>query len=261
LASDGKPFTVASAESFVARFWPMFALGLIGVASLPLTFPPMLDARLQAAAPTVPLGVLKALTLIQPAMLLALGAALGAALAHRVGLPSHVVGINIRRRFASECPAAIGLGLFGGFVVVALDRLVFRTEAIALEATPWRNIVEGLLGGVLYGGLTEEVMMRWGLMSFIAWTVMKVFRNRPGSAVPCVAAIVISAVAFGAGHLPAASMISPLDRALATRIIGLNAFAGLIFGGLYWRRSIEAAMLAHMSMHAAFALARLSPWA
>jgi len=248
------------APSFGRRFWPMFALGLVGIASLPLTFPPMLDARLQAAAPAIPLAVLKSLTLLQPALLLALGAALGAATAHRVGLGSHVVGINIRRAFARECPLAVVLGLVGGFAIVLVDRLVFRTGIIPLAETPWRNIVEGLVGGVLYGGLTEEVMMRWGLLSLVAWALVKVVRGRSTSVLPFVMAIIITAIAFGAAHLPAAAMIGPLDTVLVVRILTLNGLAGLVLGALYWRRSIEAAMLAHMSMHVAFAIARASPW-
>ena len=63
-----------------------------------------------------------------------------------------------------------------------------------------RNIIEGLVGGVLYGGLTEEVMMRWGLLSLVAWVLAKIVRGRSTSALPFVVAIIITAIAFAAGH-------------------------------------------------------------
>ena len=41
--------------------------------------------------------------------------------------------------------------------------------------------------------------------------------------------------------------MTPLTPALITRTIVLNSLAGIAFGWLYWRRGLEAAMLAHFS--------------
>jgi membrane protease YdiL (CAAX protease family) len=46
-----------------------------------------------------------------------------------------------------------------------------------------------------------------------------------------------------------------------TRILVLNGIAGVIYGALFWRRSLEAAMAAHMATHVAFAIARFMRWA
>jgi membrane protease YdiL (CAAX protease family) len=38
--------------------------------------------------------------------------------------------------------------------------------------------------------------------------------------------------------------------------VALNAIGGIVFGWLYWRRSLEAAMVAHASAHVGFAMLR-----
>ena len=252
----------ASYPSFQQRFWPVFAAGLVGVLSLPLMFPPTLDAQLRAVAPTMPIGLLKALALVQPALLLAAGAAMGAALAHRLGLASHLAGINLRRRFVTELPLAIALGLATGASIVMADRFLFRAETAAPATDTARAIFEGLIGGLLYGGLTEEAMMRWGLLSLVAWALLRLARRPLDARAPLVyaIAIVLTAILFGAGHLPAAAMVAPLDTALVTRILILNGLAGIVYGALFWRRSLESAMAAHMSTHVAFAIARVMQW-
>ena len=62
-------------------------------------------------------------------------------------------------------------------------------------------------------------------------------------------AIVISAVLFGVGHLPALAQAVALTPALIARTVLLNAIAGILFGWLYWQRSLETAMIAHASFH------------
>jgi hypothetical protein len=250
------------AGSFGQRFWPVFGAGLVGVLSLPLMFPPALDAQLRAAFPTVPMSLLKMLALIQPALLLAAGCAIGAALAHRLGLSSHLAGINLRRRFVTELPLAIALGLASGASIVAADRFVFRAATDAPATDTPRAIGEGLIGGLLYGGLTEEAMMRFGLLSLVAWALLRLARRPLDAHAPFlyVIAIVVAAIMFGAGHLPAAATVAPLDAALVTRILLLNGVAGIVYGALFWRRSLESAMVAHMSTHVAFAIARVMQW-
>lgn len=63
------------------------------------------------------------------------------------------------------------------------------------------------------------------------------------------AAIVISAILFGIGHLPALAASFGLTPALVVRTVALNAIAGLGLGWLFWRRPLETAMVAHMTFH------------
>jgi membrane protease YdiL (CAAX protease family) len=116
-----------------------------------------------------------------------------------------------------------------------------------------------LIAGLFYGGITEEVMLRWGMMTFFLWAIWRLFqKGRPQpSAGAAWAAILLAAVLFGIGHLPAATILAPLDAMIVLRTVALNALGGALFGWLYWRRHLEAAMVAHASAHVGFALAGL----
>lgn len=109
-----------------------------------------------------------------------------------------------------------------------------------------------LLAGVLYGGITEELLMRLFLLSTVAWLLGRWWKT--AEAIPTRgafwAAIILTAVAFGLGHLPAtAAMGGSLTQALIVRALVLNGVAGVVFGYLYWRYSLEAAMAGHMGAH------------
>ena len=58
---------------------------------------------------------------------------------------------------------------------------------------------------------------------------------------------IIAALLFGLGHLPSASLVMPITPLVVVAALTLNGIAGLAFGFLYWRRGLEAAMLAHFT--------------
>jgi membrane protease YdiL (CAAX protease family) len=63
-------------------------------------------------------------------------------------------------------------------------------------------------------------------------------------------AIVISALLFGVGHLPYASVVVPALNGVGVVFIVLaNTVFGIVFGYLYWRRGLESAMMAHGVAH------------
>ncbi|NJO08013.1 MAG: CPBP family intramembrane metalloprotease [Chloroflexaceae bacterium] len=108
--------------------------------------------------------------------------------------------------------------------------------------------------GVLYGGMTEEILLRWGVLSLLAWGLWRLAgrptaADRRPAAVVMWAAIIGAAVLFGVGHLPAVAALAPLTPILIARTIALNSVAGIIFGWLYWRHHLEAAMVAHATFH------------
>jgi hypothetical protein len=107
---------------------------------------------------------------------------------------------------------------------------------------------------MLYGGLTEEVTFRWGLMSLIIWVAWKLSGR---AAVPRWAkwvGILLSAVIFAAGHLPVVGAVIPLSAGPVLRTILLNSVAGLWLGWIFSQRHLEAAMLNHAAIHVGFAL-------
>ena len=251
-------------------FLPLFLLGLIGIASLPFMIAPMLRVSPPPLPPGVtppPLWAMVLLSLINPVLLLAAATAVGAWCVPRLGLDSHVIaraetGRPVWRALRREAPLALGVGAAVALVTIPLD-LLFEPQLGAA----WREAVakvsestgaQAVLTGLLYGGITEEIMLRWGVLSFLAWAGWRLLQGRgspPGPAVMW-GAIIGSALAFGAGHLPAVAALAPLTPILVVRTVMLNAIAGVAFGWLFWRRSLEAAMLAHATANLVAALAR-----
>ena len=104
----------------------------------------------------------------------------------------------------------------------------------------------------LYGGFTEELLLRWGVMTLLVWLGWRLLQGGKGEpkAAYFVSAILISAVLFGVGHLPLASILAgALTAPLIIYVIAANATVGVIAGFLYWKKGLEAAMIAHASAH------------
>jgi membrane protease YdiL (CAAX protease family) len=240
------------------------ALGLPGVLSLVPVAQRQLEAvDLGASGLTVELLVFAALA--QTALLLAASVALGLATAPKVGFVSLLVdrisgGAPVGRQLGRQAPLAIGLGLGTGGALLLLDAVLLPMSGVDAEAFKGAALdpIRQLLLGLFYGGITEELLMRWGLMSLFAWLGSRLPGWRTSSGRPNAgvvwSAILVTALLFGIGHLPALAAAVPLTPVLVMRTIALNALGALVFGWLFWRRSLEAAMLSHASVHVAFAV-------
>jgi membrane protease YdiL (CAAX protease family) len=148
--------------------------------------------------------------------------------------------------------AGVLVGASAGAMLVVLEAIFFLRSLPAamhrlFEIPLWKR----LLAGVLYGGITEELLMRLFLLSLVAWIVGRWWKSadgRPASGAFWLAIIVV-AILFALGHLPVTAAIAPLTQTLVLRALVLNGVAGVAFGYLYWRHGLEAAMLGHMSAH------------
>lgn len=248
-------------------FAVLFGVGAIGVvALLPTLIPLVADAVAGPGRGAPPLHVLVALASVQPLVLLAAGVALGVWLAPGLRLHSHLVAVpgaeGERSRFASELPLAAGVGIATAAVLLAVDA---ATRSWVSPMGSMMALTEGrtaavTLAGVLYGGIAEELIVRWGLVTLLAWLALRAAgrRERPPPGVMWFA-IAVAAVAFSAAHLPTlAARGIPLTSGVVARTLLLNGAGGLAFGWLYWRRSIEAAMVAHASVQVVWTLVALA---
>jgi membrane protease YdiL (CAAX protease family) len=251
---------------FGRRFLPLFLLGLSGIAAIPLTaYPALRSGELPPGMPDLPPATLVLLSLLNPLILLAIGSALGAGLADRVALTSRVVVYGISRtpllpHLRAVAPKAMTIGLLLSIVIwtadLAVQPLLGENWAAAVESPERANRLAALVVGILYGGITEEVIVRWGLMSLFAWIGWRLLqrgRGKPAEGVMW-GAIVLAAILFGIAHLPAVAAIAPLNSAIVMRTILLNAVGGVVYGWLFWRSSLETAMIAHASGHVGFLL-------
>lgn len=240
--------------SYVRRAGALFGLGLLGVASLGATI------ALSGALPEVPglaPAVVLALSLATPTVLLLTGVLVGTWAAPKVGFRSLLAdrvtsGRPVFERLRPVAPRALAAGLALGLLLVALD-VAFAplgaTPAPVRSASAWEVLASAPVR-FLYGGLTEELMLRWGLLSLVAWVGWRAMGgvHRPGPAVMW-PAIGITALVFGLGHLPALAGLGPLSPAVVLRTVLLNAVGGVVYGWFLWRYHLEAAMLAHVGTH------------
>lgn len=242
---------VSSVSPRPPHTWRLFVVGLIGVLSL--WWMPVPTAALAQAGdlPGTPAWLMRAAPMINALVLLALATWLGARLAHAVGLRSLIAGTAARGVHGSAFIHAALWGSLTGAGIALFDQTLAGFIGPAWQALLDQRAVpdlQALALGVLYGGITEEIVMRWGLMSLAAWLLVRLAGDRHRQR--CVAiAGVLAALAFGAAHLPALGMDLPLTPALVARTLLLNGLAALLYGWLFWRHHLEAAMAAHAATH------------
>lgn len=144
-------------------------------------------------------------------------------------------------------PGTVG-ALLGGLVLLA-----FRQRAPSAVTSAVANGFDpSLLVRVLYGGITEELLLRWCVMTLLLWCFAPGARRRgrrPGR-IAATAAIVGSALLFGLGHLPTiVAYGGALTRDVVLWTLAGNAIFGVVTGVLFRTRGLEAAMLAHGLAH------------
>ncbi|WP_332247904.1 CPBP family glutamic-type intramembrane protease [Legionella tunisiensis] len=102
-------------------------------------------------------------------------------------------------------------------------------------------------GCILYGGVVEEILGRWGLMNVIAF-----LRSFCGAKSPVVmwSAIFLSGFVLAAGHMPAYLAAGcKAGRRFIYAMLLLNGWQAILFGWLFWQYGLLAAVVAHMIFH------------
>lgn len=223
----------------------LWLIGMAGVAAISFTVIP--QALLSATA-EVPVGVAVAASLLQSGLLLAVAVWVGTALSNQLGLRSPVLEAFVS---GTGFKPQLFPALLAGIVVAAF--LVYLNEAAPPEIQALGTRFEiPLIAKVLYGGITEEILMRWGLMTLLIWLPWRFLQQRSGPplSIYIVFGIVTAALLFAAGHLPAVvAMGGGLSGSVITYVMLGNTLPGILFGVLYWRMGLEAAMLAHATAH------------
>ena len=225
-------------------------LGLVGVAALAAV---PVETLAPEPLDLSPLAV-RALALVQPLLLVVASAFIGAWLAPQVRLDAPA----IRRALSGSSPLpvlrrqvmgalciapAVALLLlgYGALVASAGEEAGGRLESFTMP----------LATRVLYGGLTEEILARWGAMTVAVWLAWRLAgRPRHLGGWAYWLGIVAAAAIFGLGHLPVLFAILQAPPAwLVASVVATNTVSGIAFGWLYWRGGLEAAIAAHALAH------------
>jgi Type II CAAX prenyl endopeptidase Rce1-like len=152
-------------------------------------------------------------------------------------------GTDRSRRFRWALVLATVLGVISGAAIIglghAMDPLLKSDKPITMPS--WWVCLIASLGA----GIREEVWLRLGVMTFFVWVGVKLTRRTAPDAVTIWAANLLACVLFGAMHLPQAFAFFGVQAPLVAYVLIANGVPGLVFGWLYWRKGIIAAMVSH----------------
>ena len=226
-------------------FGILTAGGVLGsLASLPYIFSLI-------EPPSIPIWQFLLLVTIQASVQTAFVTGLGLWLGGKVGLGAPVLKAwlagdpQASHRFRASLPISVGAGVVVAGMMLLLEIFVFvPLLPDALRKVPLPSLWQGFLAS-FYGGITEELLLRLGLMTLLVWLGTKLTRQQHPKSSVMWSAIALTALIFGAGHLPITARLVPLTPFVVTRALLLNGIPGLLFGWLYWRKGLLAAMVAH----------------
>lgn len=203
---------------------------------------------LENAGRPLTLREFKLIALINPTVLLLITVVIGILTYKRAGLPLPVFeklvyknseNIDYRSLVVSGVIGGIATGLF--LVLFSF----YSSKYITLEID---HFTPNILNRLLYGGITEEVISRFGVMSLFIWLFSLLFKCKP-TWIYWVG-ILLAALLFGLSHLPLVfSSNKEASLSIVLYIVLGNMVGGSIFGWLYWKKGLESAMIAHAFAH------------
>lgn len=230
----------------------MIVFGLLGVATLSVVpFETILPPGIH---------VPRLMLLIQPAILTSAFAALGWWFHQRTGLDAPVLRAALA---GDDWLRPLLRGVPGALAIAAATAVILVVYGLATQdaatATPQLDIP--LIARLGYGGVGEEIIARWGLLTGFMALAMRLGQARTAA---FWIANSTAALLFALGHFGALfAMVPHPSLALMTAVVLGNFVPAMGFGWLYRRFGIESAMLAHGGAHALFcavAAAGLVAW-
>lgn len=224
----------------------LWLLGLPGVVALVRTAPP---AWLFTSAQAASDAFFNWVAIVQLGALLALAVWTGLRLGPRVGLSAPLIHALAEGRMPWRGIRVLSLpgvaaGVIGAAWLVTLamlwpESMAFVDPAYGLPI--WSKL--------LYGAITEELLLRFGLMTAVMWLLWKAFGpngQRPGRFLGwlaiAIAALLASAVLVWLG----AGLPGGLSKLVMFQLLACESVYGLLAGWVFWRYGLEAAMLAHV---------------
>jgi hypothetical protein len=192
-------------------------------------------------------------TIINNLILFAVAVFFGLFLSKRIGMGLPILqdaleGKNQTKELKSIIAPSVYSGLLAGVLIVLLsipfNKLIPEFQNTEISAAVWKGFLASF-----YGGIAEEVLLRLFMVSLFVWITFLIKKTKDGAPtdIGIWISIVLAAVVFGLGHLPATAQIVPLTEIVIIRAVVLNGVGGIIFGWLYWKKGLESAMIAHFS--------------
>lgn len=212
---------------------------------------PGVQAAARGSFPAALLGILVAQSLV----LVSVSAAVGTVLNPRTELDAPYLealasGGSLPGKAGEDLLSTVAISAVaaGPFLLLYYGLLRPSMEKETVRITEGLRMNLGLPVRIFYGGIVEEILFRWGLMTTLLWVSGRLFGG-DGPALVW-AAIILSSLLFGFGHFPAVRAAGVnMTPMLMTSTVVLNLYGGVLFGWLYWQYGLLAAMIGHLLLH------------
>jgi hypothetical protein len=146
--------------------------------------------------------------------------------------------------------ALLSLVVFLGLYHVLAKRLI---DEKSLQIMRNLRIALGLDGCVLYGGVVEEIIGRWGLMNLATFFAI-IFMQHTTNLIIWIS-ILVSGLIFSAGQIPAylAAGCSSSRKFIYSYTL-LSTSLSVIFGYVFWQYGLVCSIISHMLFYLGWSL-------
>lgn len=233
----------------------IFIIGLFGVMSLLLS-----DFQTSIELPQEIISQfssrqIQLLLLVNPLIFLSLAVLIGSICFRKVGLKAPILSSKFDiQKHQPLIKEFLKVGVISGVALGIILTLIsiFSEQMINSELfNSQLNSELSLVTRLMYGGITEEIILRFGLMTFLVWIMSKITKSESNSVF--LVAILISSLLFAVAHLPVVyATVEVVSLGLVTYILIGNSIGGLVYGYLYWKKGLECSMISHMTTHITF---------
>lgn len=229
----------------------LFTLGFLGILSLLTMEIPIIEKLKTEMSDVFTPFQFKLLILINPTILLTIFTVIGTSMYTKAGFQLPVFEYVTRKdKVPVDFKSLFKFGIAGGIVSGSL--LSFISWIFSSDIPDaLKSFSPNIFNRFFYGGITEEILMRFGLMTLFVWLFQKISKSK--NQWTYWTGILLSSLLFGIGHLPIVNGLVPdPSSSLILYIILGNSLGGIIFGWLYWKKGLESAMTAHIVTHIIF---------
>lgn len=220
--------------------WPLSLIGAVAIQPYQVQITRPSRAKLRSRSSSDRFYVVVGLS--QMVLVLTVADILGVASSSRVGLDWIAVGLTSAPVLFAVL-GSVATGAVLGFFLPVLDDAMFHDLSAKLSSVPPFSGLQAL-GATLYGGFSEECLMRLFVMSGLVYLASLSSLARPADYLIGVAG---SSLVFGAGHLPLAVQLLGRSARVYERTLLLNGIAGVVFGATFWQLGFAFAVISHLT--------------
>lgn len=224
----------------------LWVMGMPGAVALAHTAPPAWLVTLAEGASVQTLGWVATLGL---GIMLVLAIGLGLKLGPQVGLSTPLIHAAVEGRIPWRGMRVLSLpGVAGGVIGAAW---LVTLAVVWPESMSFVDPVYGLplLPKILYGSFTEELLLRFGMLSLVMWLLWKAFgspKRRPGWLLGWSAIAIAALLSAGIPVYLGWTVTGTMSAAVVAQLLVCEIVYGLLAGVMFWRYGLESAMLTHL---------------